>query len=109
MWICDHITTLAARAKDKDGYALPPLGSDVEMGTMKKNKTDDLLVYHRIGNHPFKKYETQIHVEKIKSEDSGGSRTEKDDPVIVVMNPDRCGYTCDGQDPIQDFWKGARQ
>lgn len=109
VWICDHITTIAARQKDRDGYALAPSGSDVEMGTMKKNKTCDLLVFHRQGNHPLKKYDTEIHVEKIKSEDSGGSRTEKDNPVIVTMTPDRCGYTCDGQNPIIDYWKNKNE
>lgn len=105
VWICDHITTFASRAKDKEGYALAPSGSDVEMGTMKKNKTCDMLVLHRVGNHPLKKYDTEIHVEKIKSEDSGGARTEKDNPVIVTMNSDRCGYSCDNQDPIREYWQ----
>jgi len=82
VWVCDHINTNAARAKDKDGYVLAPNKADAEMGQMKANKTDDFINIHRVGNHPFKKKETQIHVQKIKSEESGGMETDKDDPVI---------------------------
>jgi len=104
VYVGDHINTSAARAKDGEGYALPPNKSDAEMGQMKANKTDDMLIVHRLGNHPDKKNDTQIHVQKIKSVETGGFPTPKDEPVLLVMNGDFCGYTCNGQDPVREYW-----
>lgn len=101
VWVCDHINTNAARTKDKDGYILAPNKADAEMGQMKANKTDDFIIIHRIGNHPFKKKETQIHVQKIKSEETGGMKTDKDDPVILELEDDYCGYKCQGVNPVK--------
>src|SRR5688572_20731672 len=83
VWMIDHVNTNAARNKDKEGYILAPNKADAEMGVMKNNKADDFLIVHRIGNHPLKKFETQIHVQKIKSVETGGDRTAKDEPVIL--------------------------
>ena len=101
VWVADHINTTAARAKDKDGYVLAPSKADAEMGQMKANKVDDFIVVHRIGNHPDKKKETQIHVQKVKDEETGGKKTDKDNPVILELNADFCGYSCRGIDPIK--------
>lgn len=109
VWVADHINTNAARSKDKDGYMLPPTKADTEMGVMKSNKVDDMIIIHRIGNHPEKKYDTQIHVTKVKDEESGGKKTDKDEPVIITINMDYCGYTCYGQDPVKEYWKKRPQ
>jgi hypothetical protein len=103
VWVADHITSSAARQKDDDGFQLAPTKSDAELGVMKGNKTDDFIVIHRIGNHPFKARETQIHVDKIRDVETGGGRTEKGNPVIIEMNSDYCGYTSDFQDPIKEL------
>jgi hypothetical protein len=105
VWIIDHINTNAARSKDKDGYAMAPNKADAEMGVMKSNKTDDFLIIHRVGDHPYKKYDTQIHVQKIKSVETGGYRTEKDNPVILEMRSDYCGYKCNSIDPVYEYWE----
>lgn len=101
VWVADHINTTAARSKDKDGYVMAPSKADAEMGQMKANKVDDFLVIHRIGNHPFKKRETQIHVQKIKDEETGGSKTDKDNPVIIELEDDYCGYKSNGINPMK--------
>jgi hypothetical protein len=100
VWIADHVNTSAARLKDKDGYILPPGKADVEGGTMKANKCDDFIIIHRIGNHPFKKRETQIHVHKIKNEEEGGRKTDKDEPVIIELTENYCGFTSNGINPM---------
>lgn len=105
VWIADHINTTAARAKDKDGYSVAPYKSDVEYGQMKVNKTDDFLILHRVVNHPYRKWELEIHVNKIKDVETGGFPTEKDKPVILLMNQDRCGYSCNGIDPVKEYWR----
>lgn len=100
IWVADHINTAAARSKDKDGYALPPGKADAEMGQMKANKVDDFIIIHRVGNHPYKKKETQIHVQKVKDEETGGKKTDKDNPVILELEDNYCGYRCNGINPI---------
>lgn len=101
VWICDHVNTEAARRKDKDGYVLAPHKSDIEMGQIKANKTDDFIIVHRVVNHPFRKNQTEIHVHKVKNKETGGSPTDKDEPVILELNSDYCGFTCGGVDPIK--------
>jgi len=101
VWVCDHINSEAARKKDKDGYILVPIKGDTEMGVMKSNKVDDFLILHRLTNHPFERENLQVHVAKIKEVETGGFQTEKDSPVILKINKDYCGYTCNGLDPIR--------
>lgn len=101
VWVCDHVNSDAARKKDKDGYTLVPIKGDAEMGVMKSNKTDDFIVLHRLTNHPIDKHNLQFHVAKIKDVETGGYPTEKDNPVILTMNKDYCGYTCNGLDSIK--------
>jgi hypothetical protein len=101
VWVADHVNTAAARLKDKDGYVLPPTKADVEGGQMKANKCDDFIIIHRVGNHQFKKKETQIHVVKVKDEETGGRKTDKDSPVILELEEDYSGYTCNGVNPIK--------
>lgn len=100
VWICDHIGTTSARTKSKDGYQQAPSKADVEGGQIKANKCDNMIIIHRLSNHPDKWNETQVHVVKIKSVETGGRITPKDNPVILKMNPDFCGYHSNGVDPI---------
>jgi len=105
IWVCDHVNSSAARNKDKDGYVEVPWKSDIEYGQLKANKVDDFIMIHRIINHPFKKYETQIHVHKVKDKETGGQPTQKDEPVIVQLNADYCGYSSNSVDPIFNYRK----
>lgn len=104
VYFADHVSTGAARTKDKEGYMVAPSASDAEMGVMKQNKVDESIVIHRI-NHPFKKWELQIHVTKIRSRETGGDITDKDAPVIIELNTDFCGYRSEGIDPIKNYGK----
>jgi hypothetical protein len=101
LWVCDHVATEAARKKDKDGYVMAPGKADIEMGQMKSNKTDDFIMIHRVINHPLKKNQTEIHVNKIKNKETGGKPTDKDEPVILEISGDYCGYTCNGINPVK--------
>lgn len=101
VWVADHVNTAATRAKDEEGYPLAPDKYAVEMGAMKNNKTDEAIILHRLGTHPFKKRELQIHVQKIRDEETGGSKTDKGVPVIIEMETDYCGYKSNGINPIK--------
>lgn len=99
--ITDHIGTAAARKKDKDGFVEVPWKSDVSQGQIVAAKTDDFLILHRLVNHPYDNNKLQIHVTKIKDIETGGFPTKKDEPVVLEINKDYCGYTSNGQDPMK--------
>lgn len=101
IWMTDHVNSAAARNKDSNGYINVPWKSDISQGQIKANKVDDFIMFHRLINHPEKKNEMQIHVNKIKSVETGGFPTTKDEPVIITLNPDYCGFSDRGIDPIK--------
>ena len=101
VWVADHVATTAARKRDKDGYVEVPWKSDIEYGQLKANKVDEFIMIHRLINHPELWNQTQIHIHKIKDVETGGSPTQKDEPVIIIMNQGMCGYSNNGQDPIK--------
>lgn len=106
VWVCDHINSEAARRKDpKTGFVVAPYKSDIEMGQMKANKTDDFIILHRLINSPLQKNDLEIHVHKIKDVETGGYPTEKDCPVVLTINSNYCGYTCNYVDPVKELWK----
>jgi hypothetical protein len=105
LWIADHVYSDAARATDKDGYIKVPYKSQVEGGQIKANKVDDFITVHRLVNHPERKNDTEVHVQKIRSRETGGGHTDKDLPVIVQMNMGYCGYSCNGIDPVYSYWR----
>ena len=107
-WITDHITSSSARSRDDSGTMHVPSKHDVEYGQMKPNKTDDFIIAHRNFKDPLEKYITEIHVDKVKDVETGGSPTTKDSPVMLVANKDLCGFSCDGVDPIKEYWKRRR-
>jgi len=105
IWVCDHAGSAAARDKDNDGYVKVPWKSSIDGGQMKANKVDDFLVYHRLVDHPTDWMVTEIHVQKIKDVESGGSPTQRGNPFRIVMNVNKCGYhQVDGFDPVKSFW-----
>ena len=104
VWITDHITSTAARGKNNDGGMEVPSKHDVEYGQMKPNKADDFLIAHRNLKDESVKYCTEIHVDKIKETETGGSPSPKDSPVLLYANKDLCGFRCNGVDPIKEYW-----
>ena len=107
IWVCDHVSSDAAKRTDTEkdspykGYIKPPFKADVEMGQIKAAKCDDFIVIHRLTDHPYRYTETELHIKKIKNVETGGKTTYKNDPVIVKLNSDFCGYTCNGIDPVK--------
>lgn len=105
VWISDHVGSDAARNRDKDGFIKVPWKSDIEMGAMKDNKSDDFLIYHRHTQDPARKMITEIHVQKVKDKETGGEPTPHDEPIELIANPDLCGFSCDGVDPVKEYWQ----
>ena len=106
LWIADHANSSAARNKDEDGYVKVPWKADLDGGQIKANKVDDFLMFHRIVNSPENYRDVQIHVNKIKDTETGGSHTMKDSPVVLTANKDLCGFhDWGGYDPVEDYWR----
>lgn len=103
VYLVDHIGTLAARKRDKNGFIEVPWKSDIDHGQLKISKTDDCCILHRVINDPLRRNDLQVHITKVKSIESGGFPTDKENPVIIEINKDYCGYSANGQDPIKEL------
>jgi hypothetical protein len=105
IWVADHVASDAARTTDKDGYVKVPYKGQIDGGAVKGAKVDDFIMLHRLPNHPTEKYDTQFHVQKIRDKETGGDHTDKDNPVRLQINMGYCGFSCQGIDPVEEYWR----
>ena len=92
----------------KEGYSMPPNKADAEGGGKFPNKADDFMVIHRMADHPDFWMWTEIHVQKIKENETGGKRTFKDTPYLLRMQIDGAGFENQmGINPMRDRRKGT--
>ena len=108
LWVVDHIGTQAARKRDKNGFIEVPWKSDIDQGQTKASKSDDFIILHRVINDSLRRNDLQVHITKLKSIETGGFPTDKENPVIIEINKDYCGYTANGQDPIKELNEKAK-
>ena len=66
------------------GYQMPCRGVDLEGGGKWGNKVDDLMIVHRYYKHSDLRIVTEIHIDKIKNQWSGGRQTPDDEPVKLI-------------------------
>jgi len=91
-----------------EGYAATPTKADAEGGSKFPNKADDFMVVHRLANHPDKWMWTQIHVQKIKENETGGKQTGRDTPYLIKLQADGAGFENQyGINPMRDRRKGT--
>lgn len=117
IWVIDHIGSQGTRNRDTDNNMQVPHKAAVDGGQIKANKTDDFIIVHRNS----KKQDldpdlgipawqiTEIHVDKIKDTETGGKPSPKDEPFKIVLNADKCGFTCNGRDAVKEYWENKRQ
>jgi hypothetical protein len=90
-----HVITGAMRLKT------PPMKADTEGGGKFANKADDFVTIHRETQDPQNWMCTQLHVRKIKEIETGGGYTPIDEPYILKMNVNSCGFSdLNGFDPV---------
>jgi len=83
------------------GYTMPPNKSDAEGGGKFPNKADNFLVIHRMADHPEQLIWTELHIQKIKEMETGGSRTLRDSPIKLKMCMGGCGFEdANGYNPM---------
>lgn len=107
VWVTDHITSAAAREKG-DGEMTVPTKHSTDGGQNKANKADDFLIAHRNPKDPATKMTTELHVDKIKDVETGGLHTPKEEPVLLIANYDLCGFSCEGVDPVKEYWRRVK-
>ena len=91
-----------------EGYAATPTKADAEGGSKFPNKADDFMVVHRLANHPEHWMWTQIHVQKIKENETGGKQTGRDTPFLIKLQADGAGFENQyGINPMRDRRKGT--
>jgi len=93
LWVNHHAVTAALRAKDGEKkYPIAPQKADTEGGGKVSNKADDFITVHRITQHPTDWMVTELHVRKIKDNDTGGRVTSIDSPVKLEMYRNGCAF-----------------
>jgi hypothetical protein len=99
-----HLVTQAARnvfPKDHEheGHLRPPEKADTEGGQKFANRADDFWSIHRMTQHPELWSTAEVHVRKIKETITGGSTTQRDNPILMKWE-DHCRYTINGKNPL---------
>lgn len=101
-----HAVTEALRRKYPkesvySGYPMPPEKADTEGGGKFANRADDFLTIHRLTQHPTDWMYTDIHVRKVKEQESGGKTTFAESPVRLRSILGVVGFEDeDGYNPI---------
>lgn len=104
LWVVDHASSSASRNKDKDGFVKVPWKSEISGGQIKANKADSFTIIHRYISDSARDRTSEFHVQKVRSKETGGKPTPYDSPINFVINSNYCGYTCNGVDPVAEFW-----
>lgn len=103
VYINAHVVTSAARV-DKESLQIPaPKKADIEGGNKFANKADDVVMIHRHIYDPQSKFDTELHVAKVKRTETGGGVTQFSKPVILTSLPGLVGFKCNGVDPVYNY------
>jgi len=103
VWINTHVTTAAARV-EKESMEIPaPKKADIEGGNKFANKADDVIMIHRHIYSKEKRFQTELHVAKVKVNETGGRVTPFIAPVILESVYGLVGFTCNGVNPVEEF------
>jgi hypothetical protein len=89
------------------GLPTPPMTSDIEGGGKWGNRSDCIVIIHRLAQHLTDWVFTEIHVRKTKEMETGGRPTPLSDPIRIRSMKGNVGFTynnlnlLDVQAPIQ--------
>lgn len=86
IYVNAHSITEARRLKIDDSGNIPrPWKSHIDGGAMWANRVDDFYVIHRQVKNPEEFMFTELHVDKIKDNDTGGNITRGDDEAVKLQ------------------------
>ena len=98
VWVNTHAITEAIRRKGMDGLPVAPFAEDSEGGGKWANRSDSFITFHRKVQAPDHDIRSrmEIHVRKMRNQETGGSPSPYDEPVMLQMNASRTGFTVVG-------------
>lgn len=103
LYLTQHTSTEARRAKDTDGFIKRPHMDDASGGGKWANRADSVLIFHRKTTAPAPmKYQTEIYNDKERNKLFGGDVTEADDPIIMYWQ-DQANFLIDGTNVMQNW------
>jgi|GEM_PF-671013 len=86
VYVSAHSITEARRLKVDDSGDIPrPYKSHIDGGAIWANRADDFYVIHRQVKNPETFMFTELHVDKIKDNDTGGNITRGDDEAVKLQ------------------------
>ena len=94
VWVNAHAITEAVRRKGPDGLPVAPFAEDTEGGGKFVNRSDIFLTFHRKVQSPDRdiRARMEIHVRKMRNQETGGTNSPFDEPVLLEMNDTRTGF-----------------
>ena len=106
IWLNTHAATEALRKTHASthpyaGHPIPPNASDVEGGGKFVNRSDNMVVIHRMTSHRSEWMYSHIHIKKIKDIDTGGKPTIMDEPIRLRSVKNNVGYEIEGKNLVQ--------
>lgn len=79
--------------------------SEISGGSIFKNRVDNGISLYRNFYNKEVRNNSEIHVKKVKWQESVGLPTFKEFPVVIRYEPDICRFVCGDTDPIEGFFK----
>lgn len=98
LWLNTHANTAAQRKKGDDHHSVAPYAEDSEGGSLFLNRCDIFLTFHRKIQHENESIRRtmEMHVRKVREQESGGRPTASDNPVRFEMNSDSTAFYVNG-------------
>ena len=81
-----HTTTSSQRERDSEGNQKMPHAADTEGGAALYNRVDNFATLHRKIKSPTEWMFTEISIDKVRNQDTGGSPTRQGAPFVLRMN-----------------------
>jgi len=85
LFLSVHTTTAAQREKDGQGNQVMPHATDAEGGSALYNRCDNFITIHRKIKDNNEFMFTQVSIDKVRNDDTGGKPTPRAEPVILRM------------------------
>lgn len=100
LWLNTHANTAAQRKKGQDGHSVAPYAEDSEGGSLFLNRCDMFLTFHRKVQHEdeYVRRTMELHVRKMREQESGGRPTASDSPILFEMSGDSTSFWVNGSD-----------
>lgn len=109
LYLTTHPVTEAGRSGNMypkghmwEGFIKFPLKSHCEGGYAYSNRCDDMIICHRLTNHPEMKYYTMIDIAKVRDTTTGGSPTNIDQPLLFEYNYGK-GFKMNSKDALKNY------